>query len=655
MPAARIKPVTVPTTTVREFDKELNDYRLGMNNYLANDVLGDGIWRLAQDARMPTLGEYETRKGTDFLSDAAGETQDQSQTSATGAADQSFSETTRLAAKFTAGSTAPCTKVEVRLKNDASATGTVIVALYSDSSGSPGTLLAKSSIAASVPTSSYAYITARFMSAPTLTSGTAYWIVCYVQSTGTGSYKWSSTTSATTAKSSSDSGGTWSSTSYDLNFREYYATSGGTKGIFRGYKSDGTKVHLMAHGTSLYSVDNSTGALTAIKTGLNASASDYRFAIFNDVIYYVNGFDGLRRYNFSTESQVSSTNYTNITVHKGLLFLVDKDDPTKVVFSNFADPETYTSTDFIYVPAPKTGDPVTAVKSLNGFLMMWTRYSKWILSGDDNATFRLDPAIGTKGTFTQETIDSEGNYAYFLSDDGIYRTNGSSDELISQGIYEDIQNLSNKDTCVLSVNKGRIRLWFRPDGQSANTKSFVLNTHFKGDTGTMIESIDTETYVNNALTASQDDFKLIVGSSVVGQIYWQELDTNDYTNLGGDIQFDLRSHYMHFGTPSRTKEVRFWKPRFASQSASYTVTCQYGYDLRDNYQTQSATNIQGSGSIWGSATWGSFTWGTTPELQPDLQIPGSYRRVAVRYYHYASRQPHRFLGHTFTGELRDLR
>lgn len=651
------KPIPRISAPTREY--EWNDYLEGMNTYLGDDVIKSRFWRLAQDARMPTLGEYETRKGCDFHSAAVGETQDQTLTSTAGAADKSFNEVTRLAQIFTAGASARLSKLEVNLKNDAAATGTVIVALYTDAAGSPGTELARSSIAASALGSSYDYLTARFMSAPSLTSGTSYWIVVYVQSTGTGSYKWSSTTSATTAKTSTDSGGSWSATTYSLNFREHYATSGSTIGLFRASKSDGTKRTLIGHGTSLSSVNDVSGALTSIKTGLSGSSTYIRGVVVNDIFYYVNGFDGFRKWDFTTESQVNATNYSMIAEHKGLLFLVDKNDPNKLVFSNFAAYETFTSTDFIYVPSPKTGDPITAIAPVNGALAIWTRKKKYILYGVDNATFQLDeaPSTGRKGTFSPETVASDGNRAYFLSDDGMYSFDGTSDTPISENVYEDVKNMPNKASAVVNYNQGRVRLFYAPSGSANNSKCYVWNRNFSSNTQDLVESQDTETYVSRAVTCPDDSFALLVGSSVIGQAYWQELESNDYSNLGGDLSFELKTHYNNFGSAAREKEVRDWLPRFATQDDNYTVTIQYAYDLRNNFQTLLSPDVQGAGYVWGDAgtVWGSFTWGTTPETQSYLCVPGMWRRIAFRYIHTATRQPQRFLGHTLVVETKDIK
>jgi len=661
MPTARRVSKSIPPLPSKTFSYEINDYSLGYNSFLSNDKFplkdgGSNLWKLAQDARINTLGEYVTRKGFDYYSAAAGKTENDTIISTTGASDQPFDNTTRLAQVFTSTVSQRLNMIELNIKNDASATGTIIVEIWSDTSSNPGVLLATSSIASSAVSTTYGYIIARFAEAPLIVTSTNYWIVVYVQDVSTGSYKWSSTTTETTGLSSTDSGITWSTNSFALNFKETYATSGGIIGLHRAYKSDGTKITLFAQGTVLYSVNDSTGDITSVKTGLNSSATYYRFTTVNDVVYYVNGFDGLRKWDFTTESQVNTTNYSLICSHKGLLFLVPTLDKNAIVYSNFGEYEVFTSTDLIYADSPNTGDPIVALRSLNGYLIVQTLDNKFILSGNDNATFSIDEAPDQKGTFTQETIDSDVNSIYYLSDDGVYQSNGSEAKLLSSDIYQEIVDLPNKEKACIVLNKGRLYLWVTPSAETSNSKCYVFSLNY-GDNGGTTESYDTNAFVSRAVNGFRDDDKLIVGSSRVGQVYYQELSSNDYSNLGGIINFELRTHYMVGMSPAVLKEVRDWQPRFGAQSGSYTINCQYAYDLRNNWTTYFTPNVQGSGITYGSGhTYGNNEiYGTSAETQVGLYIPGEYRRFAIRYKHYAARQPHKFLGHTLVVQARRLR
>jgi hypothetical protein len=371
----------------------------------------------------------------------------------------------------------------------------------------------------------------------------------------------------------------------------------------------------------------------------------------------VNGFDGWRKWDFVTESQVSATNYTHICEHKGALFLVDKADPTKIVYTEFLSYEEVLSTSIIYADRPKSGDPITALIPLNGYLLIFTLNNKFIISGDDQATYAIEEAPDQKGTYTQETAVADKNFVYFLSDDGVYRSNGSEPQLMSEGNYHDILVLSNRPSACIAINEGRLYLWFQSAGSNVNDSCYVWNLNYGSGSADCLESQDTHAYVARAVSAFQDDDALLVGSSMLGQAYWQEDAGNDYTNLGGDIDLLLQSHYMVGSSPAVLKQHRYWEPRFGSKSDNYTIRCEYATDQRDNWQlvTGGSVSVQGSGSLWGSAIWGSFTWGRSAEVQANLYIPGEYRRTAIRYKHYATRQPQKFLGHTLVTQTRRLR
>jgi hypothetical protein len=664
MPWANRTRRPIPTVASQQAAYDMNDYSDGMDSYTSNDkfpvmtgqtrrLMGPNKWRLAQDARITTIGEYDTRKGFDFYSQAAGETQDQGISSTTGAADISFSTTTRLAQKFTTTAGGQLTRLDINMKNPSSnATGVVLVNLYSDAAGAPGTLIASTSTNSINITSSNSYVTFLFASAPLLQVSTSYWIVLYVQPTGTNSYTWASTTAFSSAKLSTDSGATWVAQNYALNFKQYYSTLTGVLGLVRVYKNDGTKYTFFAVGTTLYSINEATGALNTIKTGLNAAATHYRFAFANDILWYVNGYDGYRKYDFTTESQVNATNYNLICWHKGLMFLGGGPDPNAVVFSNFGLYDTFTSTDFIYAGAPKTGDPPVSFNSLNGYLLIRCKNNNFILSGDNNATFSIDEAPDQKGTYSQETVCQDEQFVYFLTDDGLRRSNGSESKLISTAAYEEVKNISNKAGACVAISKGRLYLWYASATSGSNDSCFVWNVNFNY----CLESKDTGAYVQRAFTAYGDNDQLIVGSSVVGQVHWQELATNEYNNLGEALQWELRGPYFTNYNPAVLKEFRYWEPRFAAQSGNYSIDCQYAYDLRENWQTLSSQNVQGVGPVWGSGiTWGSFTWGTTVSVQSQLSIPGEYQRLAVRYKHTGTRQPCKFYGHSFVLQSRRMR
>ncbi len=646
--------VPVPNITTGRSQPQPIDYNKGWANYAPNDIQPKETLRYVTDARFEGVGQYKTRKGCDTYSVPIGEAVNVQVTSTTGAADQSFSTSTWLGEKLTATATGKLTKVDVRLKNDAAATGTVMVAVYSDNAGVPGTLLARSSIANSSISGSYTYISARFIEAPTITNTSVYWVVVYIQAEGTGSYKISSTTNSTNAKTSSDAGANWSSASYSLNAKLYTSTAGGVKGLTRIYRPNGTAVTIFAHGVNVYTVNDSTGATTSIDSGLNASSTEVRFDYVNDVLYYTDGYSKPRKYDFATASEVSTApnSARNILEHVGVLFYFDATDPTKAFFTNFADYETFTSTDFLYVPAPKKADGLTAMAKLNGVLYFFTQRNKHALLGQDNATFNLGEANAQKGTYSQESVVWDANYIYFASDDGIYQFNGTYEKNIAEPILTTYTELLDKSNCVLELHNNRLYVWYTPNGEADNKQCFVYNTLLG-----VWESLDTQTHIGRAFARKDNEELFLQASNKVGAVYYGEQSTNDYTNLGEIMQMEVRTAYDHFGAPQQIKRVTYWRPIIQSVQGNYSLQAGFAADYSDDFQFSNVA-LQGSGYTYDSASalYDTATYAApATAIDTTLELFGEAYRWQRVYKHHAAREPIEFSGEVLKIQIQRLR
>ena len=634
---------TIPSAPLQKM--ELLDYSKGLNTFEANDILPENVWRVANDARISTLGRYTTRKGLDFYSVPAGETADISQASTTGASDSVMAYNTMLAQKFTASSAGRLTKVELNINNTASGTGPMIIEIRSDAGGSPSTILGTTSITDSSITSSYAYLGARFIEAPQVASGTPYWVVAYLQDDCINSYNWSSTTNATNAKSSINGGTSWGALGYDLNYKTYVSTDSAVLGAYRAYKSDGTKKTLMAHGTSLYSINDATGALTSIKSGLTVSG-DYKFLTANDVIYYCNGVDGPRKWNFTTESANAGTTTvaSNLILHKDQVFYVDKVNPTKIFFTDKTAYETFTSTNFFYVPTPQSADPISALAIVNDNLVIWTKKTKWVLFGSDLSNFVLRKSTGLKGTYTQDQVQTTRNHAYFISDVGVFRFNGATDELISEPITNEFKSIANKATITTALTDNRFYMFYTPSGGGYNSKCLVYNINYN-----TWESIDLNTYIGKSILweGASDSLEFIQGSNLVGALYYANKDSNTYNNLGKPMEFELRTKYEFFGNPASKKRVKRWYPRFAAQTNSFNVKCSYDKDFNGT-ATDVPISTASLGSKWGGGdTWGGGKlWGSSVLVSPRLSISGRAKYIQLRIARKGVNNPVEFYGHS---------
>lgn len=609
-------------------EKTVNDLK-GLNTVLPDDLQEDGASPFLKNARYYAEDNEDsrvaisTRKGTKNLSVPIGETVDDQQTSTTGAANQAFGTAAWLADVFSPAATGRLTKVDINLKTN-TGTGPVIIEIRKDDSGSPGDVLAKSSVLTSDIGSTYAYKTARFIAAPLLTTGVNYWIVVHLQDNGTGSHHASSTTSVTTAKASANSGTSWSATTYGLNFKTYFSTNSPPKGFWRRINSTGAKESILFHGTSAYSINEATGVTTAIKTDFNAGAEEYSVAQLDDKEWIANGADYLTYYDGTTFTR--ATGYSGIpkliVAHKNRLFAVSTNDPTRVDWNEIP-PNTnqWLSTGFFHAPAPKTGDPITGMIPFQDNLVVFTRANKYILSGSDPATFSLRQSLESHGAVNQKCIATDNRYVYYVSDDGCYRFNGSVDERISDSIVNYFLNMGNKEAVCGAVFDRKYRLYYPTTGGTNNEMLLWDTVHEDW-------FHDTNKPVSFAFTQAQEPDKLYEVSSLVGQVFLGEQGGSD---LGAPIDFEYRTKYFTFGSSVSKKQARRFYPNIRGQQEPFNAIIQIDKDY-ENSPTDNTYALQASGDTWGGGdSWGStFTYGYNPLKY--IRIPsGTARYFQARF------------------------
>lgn len=605
---------------------------LGLDTYNPDEIADVRRCVYGSNFRIYNPGDIQTRtalakrQGHEFYTVPAGETVDQQITSTTGAASQTVGLTTWIAQTFTAGADGNLTKVDVNVKNVDSGTGPLIVALYSDNSGTPGTVLATSSVPNSSFTSSYQYLSARFIEAPTVASSTAYWVVCYLQSDGTNDYDWSSSTSASTAMTSSDSGNTWSSASFEMNLKTYVSTAGGVLGLTRYYRSSVSPVTVFAANTNVYKVNDVTGAVTSIKSGLNASATSYDWVTVNDILYYVNTYDAPRKWDGTTEAAVGGSPPTScqVELYTNHVFYLQP-STNYVVYSEAGTYETFDATAFLYVPSPKTADPVIKMVAYGGNLSFITRNTKYTLFGSDISSFTVKEATAKRGAVSADAVCTDQQFIYFMSDDyHIYAYNGGTDtKLSSERVSAILRNIANKSSIKLYVHDKKLFVSYTPSGHTTNHHRLVWDLVF----AEWMNDEDCYTGFGIELNSQSDTNQWVLGSSKVGALYYGD---EGYNDLGRPIAFNWWSKYLSYGTPAAKKRVKRHYVFLQAQNSNQSVDCQVDTDDA-NAPSSNPVSVEGTGSLWGTATWGAFTWGSTNFVRSRQNVPGQYYKYQYRF------------------------
>lgn len=618
------------TATATPLIDETYDLK-GLNLAFPDQVMPKGESPFTINSRMYAREDGETRvairtrKGSQLFSTAVGQTANV-QNIATSVGDTPMSASLMDAQPFTPNVSGVLTQLDLSIKKIAAAGGHIIVEIYTNNAGMPGTILGQSSILASSITTSYAYVSAYFMDAPALVSGTQYWIRAYVQFNGTGTY-YLNQTAATGALVSTNNGGTWAALGSSFRYRTYISTAGTVKGFTRRYPQNNVKRTLLAHGTSVYAIPDSPATPAAIDTGLSSSATHYRFEQINDLTIWVNGFNQARQYDGTTVTNVPGIGGTpsHIVAHQNRLFMVDPSDPTRVFFSELNDFTSWPSVNFFYVPDPKSADHIVGLAVFQDNLVIFTHNTKYIVFGADISSFTMKQAVGTKGAVSQEAIAVDRNYVYFIGDDKmLYRFNGVSDQLMSEKIEPELQAVQSTDNLRLHIYRNQVRIYYA-HAPSTNVDHMLLYDIVYDQW-----FMDTGRLVVGSLEFTLDDNQLVEFSSVAGWVFYGE---QNYSDLGKPIVFKYWTAYKAYTSGAAKDRIKRFRPVLRPSTTSFYM--QIGRDIDfNNSPDMRPYLVSGGGATWGGGgKWGDGVtkWGGKKLIDNPSPMSGRGKHTQYRF------------------------
>lgn len=669
-----------------------------------------------------------SRKGPGFYINPLVETLSDANTASTGASTAKVGVISGLHAQpVTAASTGRIERIDIKIANVDQANAPVMVRIYSDKAGKPDKLLSESSLANGNISGTAAYVSARFIKAPLITSGTAYWIVLQMQDDGQNVYTLSTTTAGVDAYTSDTSLSALTQQTYGINYRVYVGADQADKGAYRFNRDNGVNTTLVCYGTTMYRVDEASHNLIKIVDGLNVNATEYNFTNGDNKVFWVNSYDqltawdgtdentasnlvangsfttnttgwaatagttlsrvtsdfnstpasmqltaasGIRggalsislnsntRYKISyyvkgstatgntyltlnggTTALVGTTNpvttawvkrefyYTpgvdvttlefksasdnvfidDVTVTPtGIEYIIDTElpilsdvifhkdriwgrvaaDPNKLVFSeNPGNPSNnavraqwyyqWLSVSFIYVPRPHNGSPITAFVSFQDALTVFTQDKKYVITGYDRGSFNLRESTGSKGALSKRGVAADENKIYFVSNDGLYEHNGSSDVKISALINPLFDGCGQKENISPVIWKSHVRFYMASQGSTVNDTCIIYDKDLK-------EMVyDTDTYVNRALYYgdADDEQQLIEFSSLYASAFNAEAD---YNSLGAPIDFEYRLKYDSMGMPANKKRLRRYFPILQGVDKTFSIQLAMDKDFQDS-------------------------------------------------------------------------
>jgi hypothetical protein len=306
-------------------------------------------------------------------------------------------------------------------------------------------------------------------------------------------------------------------------------------------------------------------------------------------------------------------------------------------------------------PAIKTGDPLTAMFNLSGVLYFQTRRNKYLMYMQSADSWSQQASNAQGGTFSQESVVCDLNYAYYANDNGVYIFDGSSEQSLTQNTIQNAYDaIPNKETIRLDLFKNRLYVFFSNNNTELNS-CFVYNINLK-----VWESFDSNTYIGATSARQNASGRFLCGHSRIGLIMENESDDGDYSSLGQPLAFNLETSYQPFGQTSCFKRITKWRPEFATSEREYSVECGYALDFTDQVKyafSIDLTRQQASvidGYIWDNPSdYGVPAIPTRHTTTP--KVNGQFYRCQIRYQHIAAFEPVIFRSHTLTIQTQRIR
>lgn len=304
-------------------------------------------------------------------------------------------------------------------------------------------------------------------------------------------------------------------------------------------------------------------------------------------------------------------------------------------------------------PAINTGDPLTAMFNLGGVTYVLTRRNKYQMYSQTAEAWTQSPSNAQNGTFSQESVVCDLNYAYFANESGVYIFDGSSEASLTENTIQNVyDNIPDKEKIVLDMYKNRLYIYYPSQAGGPNDSCLVYNINLR-----VWESFDSNAFVSATSARQNSSSHFICGHSQVGMLMLNE--DGNYSDMSSPIAFNLETAYQHFGATSQLKRITKWRPEMATSEKPYTCECGYALDFTDQVQYAFSIDLARQEVVTADYVWDNpsdYGVPAIPTIHTTIpQVNGEFYRCQIRYQHIAAFEPVIFRSHTLTVQTQRIR
>lgn len=345
-------------------------------------------------------------------------------------------------------------------------------------------------------------------------------------------------------------------------------------GLYQARFSKGD-ILIACRGYNVYAWNGSTWTnLTSGITRTSIPLDIYTFTFYNDYLIIADGANYPLKvsYNGTAFTVTEMTNAPKCNyVFSWYSFLVFAGDGTnKVYFSAANDIDTYPLENYLLVGGNKDNQPITAISSILGNIIVFKKNSTYTITGnttDNLVVTQLNPNIGC---IAENCVTNTRTDVYFLSHNGVWRiTSGLSFEYLSEKILPRFQTLSktyvNYNRPVIAYNSYKEQIWLSVDYNNDyyHDRVFVYDIimnhaiteyyFYEGASENYNPKILAQYYYNG-------NTRLISVNRKDGyiRIHDSHFSEGVYGDDGKTVYAEYESKLFNLGDPNRLKSLRYY-------------------------------------------------------------------------------------------------
>ena len=387
--------------------------------------------------------------------------------------------------------------------------------------------------------------------------------------------------------------------------------------------------------------------LFPLKTGFNANNASnqyyqksFIFSTFpipgtqnQNVLYYVNGVDGLFSYNAnasagSRHSLISNTAFTTLASHKNYMWYAgDPNNPNTLTPSIISTPASLDTANAITLDNSSGQSYITGLVSMDNYLIIFRNNDIWILLGSTTGAggdIVVQKSKSTVGALLQIGVCRAGQYAYFFNGNDLFIFDGDQSVIISEKInLTDINGGNSVVTCGVSLaynpQEQSVYIFMIPSDPNAWIGFFgftnPISSSLYSSCATLIYNTVLKTFALSG--ANNDVTSVCIGgfsftSFINGNSYFYTYGLNiSSTNIqfnsvvtltSWDQQFAVQSCWNNLGSPFVLKDpdqIRLFITGYADGGITGTLNFYTDFNTNranPNYTTKFDLPIAGASS-----------------------------------------------------------